>query len=75
MKFIKSVIGITILFNSKNSLEKYNTGARALKVIVDEMFQEILYGIFDAPGEIDTLIVTNDTVNNNKTYKLRKKSK
>lgn len=60
---------------SSKALEKYNTGARALKVIVDEMFQEILYGIFDAPGEIDTLIVTNDTVNNNKTYKLRKKSK
>jgi len=55
------------------ALEKYNTGARALKVIVDEMFQEILYGIFDAPGEIDTLTVTNDTVRDNKVYKLRKR--
>lgn len=55
------------------ALEKYNTGARALKVIVDEMFQEILYGIFDAPGEIENLTVTNDTVNNNKVYQLRKK--
>ena len=58
---------------AEKALEKYKTGARALKVIVDEMFQDILYGIFDAPGEIETLSVSNDTVNNNKVYQLRKR--
>ena len=74
-------IGVNVSFSEEiydsiatKAITKYDTGARALKVIVDEMFQEILYGIFDSKEGIESLSVSKETVENNKVYKLTKKS-
>ena len=73
-------IGVNVSFNEEiydsiatKAITKYDTGARALKVIVDEMFQEILYGIFDSKEGIESLSVSKETVEDNKVYKLTKK--
>ena len=73
-------IGVNVSFNEEiydsiatKAITKYDTGARALKVIVDEMFQEILYGIFDSKEGIESLSVSKETVDDNKVYKLTKK--
>ena len=50
------------------------TGARSLKKIVDSMFHEILYDIFDSEeNEITKIEITDQVVNDSHSYKLIKK--
>ena len=51
----------------------YKTGARALKVVVDDMFQDILYTIFDNPNEIEALKIKEEILEDKKSYSLTKK--
>lgn len=59
----------------KIALKAYErkTGARALNVIVDEMFEEILYQAFNNPKQIDTVSVDKNTFENKHNFSMVKR--
>lgn len=61
----------------KIALKAYErkTGARALNVIVDEMFEEILYQAFNNPKAIDTVSINKDTFENKHNFTMIKRIK
>lgn len=52
---------------------RYNTGARALKTVVDDAFSSILYSVFDHPNEQFDIEMGEDIVENPKSFKMIKK--
>ena len=52
---------------------EYNTGARALKVVTDEIFENILYGIFDNPKKKYEITIDENILKDKNSFKLTKK--
>jgi len=51
----------------------YGTGARGINTVVDSIFEDILFEVFNDSLNIDTIELGEDILNNSKDYVLRKR--
>lgn len=60
---------------AKYAIKKYNTGARSLNIVIDELFEKILYDYFEEEESIKEIDLGETLVENRNDYKLIKKEK
>ena len=73
------ILGVNLIINDiiyEKIAEKaysYEVGARAINIVVSEMFEEILYELFNDVDEIEEIELGEDIVTNHKDYILKRK--
>lgn len=51
----------------------YKTGARSLNIVVENIFDDILFDVFKDTNNIESVNINDDILENNKSYVLKKK--